>query len=128
VTETLTAAQTAAALAELSFSRASDYQSFFSDFHRMRIGNGSINIVFSKTTHSPGVQFTGSVVEEKAEVVMTWTQMKMMFINFSQTIEAIEKELGAIPVPQNFQPDLVLARDIVRGLLLSPRASGGGNE
>jgi hypothetical protein len=87
----------------LTFSRASDYKSIFSDLHQMRIGNGNVYITFSKTTRAPGASMLANIVEEHCEIVMTWPQIKMLALNLSATVSAVEEGIGPISIPTGFR-------------------------
>src|SRR5271170_3544392 len=93
----------AAAAAILTFTRAPDCKTIFTDLHRLRVGNGVVNIIFCKTSHTPGPQILGNIIEEYVEIVMSWTQLKMLTQNLSSTLSAIEAEVSPIPVPQSFR-------------------------
>jgi hypothetical protein len=112
-------ASVAGAAAHLTFTRAPDFKTIFSDMVRPTIGNGSINIVFSKLTHEPSMNMQTNIVEEQAQVVMTWTQFKMVMQNFSSILAAIETEVGPIPIPHAFRPSDASNRAIVRALWLT---------
>jgi hypothetical protein len=115
-------ASVAAAAPSLTFTRAPDFKTIFSDIVRPTIGNGSITIVFSKLTHKPSLNVQTNIVEEHVEVVMTWTQFKMVMQNFSSILSAIETEVGPIPMPHAFRASDASNRAIVRalGLTASP--------
>ncbi len=114
-------ASVAAAAAALRFTRAPDYKVCFSDFHRSRVGNGTFTIVFSRIeAHTPSPQMPANVVEEHVEIIMSWTQLKLVTENLVSAIAAIEAEVGAIPFPRNFQINEEANRAIVRALGLSP--------
>jgi hypothetical protein len=109
-------ASVAAAAASLTFTRAPDFKTIFADMVRPRIGNGSITIVFGKLSHRPSLQMEANVIEEHIEIVMTWTQFKMVMQNFSSILSAIETEIGPIPIPETFRPSDETNRAIVRAL------------
>lgn len=108
--------EVAAALAAIEFRRSPDYRTIFSDLHRFRLGNGTVNIVFSKTAHVPGIQMNPTVFEEEVEIVVSWMQLKMITMNLAMTIHAIEQELGEISIPEGFGPDFETAIANVRSL------------
>ena len=114
-------------LSALTFSRSSDFKSTFVDIHQIRIGTGTTNITFSKTAHVIGAAMLGSIVEEQCEIVISWAQMKMLFMNLSSIVNAIEEEIGPIPIPIGFQinPDANLA--VVRSLGLPSRKAGSNS-
>ena len=103
---------------DISWSRSDAYRTIFSNFFGTRVGNGEITIVFSKVGQNPGLG-TGNIIEEQAEVVMAWTQLKMFAENLSTTVRAIEKEVGTIPTPNVFATNLEQMRNIIRNLNLS---------
>jgi len=109
----------AAAAAALMFTRAPDYKVCFSDFHRSRVGNGTYTIVFSKVAHAPSSQMLANIIEEHVEIIMSWTQLKMVAENMVSAISAIEAEVGTIPLPSNFQINEAGSRAVVRALGLS---------
>jgi len=109
----------AAAAATLTFVRAPDFKVCFSDFHQIRAGNGVLTVVFSKTTHAPAGPMIANIIEEHVEVVMSWTQLKMVAQNLSASVSAIEAELGPIPFPRDFRINDAANRAIVRALGLS---------
>jgi hypothetical protein len=111
----------AAAAAGLTFTRASDYKAIFSDFNRLRVGNGSVTITFSKQNHAPSLQAAANIIEEQAEVTMSWIQFKMMVLNFTSVLSAIETEIGPIPIPKVVKIDDERNRKLIRGLGISQR-------
>jgi hypothetical protein len=86
-----------------TFTRAPEYRTIISDFHRARVGNGTANIIFSQVSHAPSAQILGNIIEEKVELVLSWTQLKMVSMNLASIVKAIETEIGPIPVPQGYQ-------------------------
>jgi hypothetical protein len=111
----------AAAAASLVFTRAPDYRVIFSDFNRSRVGNGSVTITFSKQTHTPSLQANPNIIEEQAEVTLSWIQFKIMILNFTSILSAIETEIGSIPLPKVFKIDDEKNRQVVRSLGISQR-------
>lgn len=110
----------AAAAAALTFVRAPDFKTIFSDLARSRVGNGIVGILFSRVTHPPGAAILTNIVEDQAEIVMTWTQFKMVIQLWSSLLSAIETEIGPIPLPQSFQVSEDNSRAIVRTLGFAP--------
>ena len=100
----------------LTFSRASDYRSIFSDLHQMRIGNGNVYITFSKTTRAPSASMLANIVEEQCEIVMTWTQIKMLALNLSAAVSAVEEGIGPISIPTGFQINPAANLAVVKSL------------
>ena len=82
-----------------SFTRADDYKRLYSDIFRTRIGNGDLTLIFSKTTHDPGIDVSGNIIEEQVEVTLTWTHMKVLASLLSSLTQAVETEIGPIPLP-----------------------------
>jgi hypothetical protein len=123
-------AAAAAQVAGLTFTRAPDFKVCFSDFHRSRVGNGTVNIVFSRTAHAQSLQMLANIIEEHVEVIMSWTQLKMVAENLASAVAAIEAEVGTIPIPRDFQINEAGNRAIVRALGLSltrQRPTGAGS-
>lgn len=114
-------AQTPSPLSVLTFARSSDFKSTFADVHQIKLGTGTTNITFSKTTHPIGSAMLGNIVEEQCEIVISWEQLKMLFMNLSATVSAIEDEIGPIPVPRSFQINQDAHRAVVRSLGLPSR-------
>jgi hypothetical protein len=114
-------AQTPSPLSVLTFASPSDFKSTFADVHQIRLGTGTTNITFSKTTHVLGSAMLGNVVEEQCEIVISREQMKMLFMNLSATVSAIEDEIGPIPVPRSFQINQDAHRAVIRSLNLPSR-------
>ena len=85
-----------------SFERVEDYKSLYSDIVRTRIGNGDLTLIFSKMIHVPGMNVGGSVVQEQAEVTVTWTYMKILASTLNALTQAVESEIGPIPMPATF--------------------------
>jgi hypothetical protein len=100
---------------DFSYTRASDYKSFFSDIHKARIVNGGIAVTFSAMRSQPGGLIPANIIEEQAEVVMSWIQLKIVVQNLGSVLEAIEKEIGVIQTP-GFAPNPEANRAVVRSL------------
>jgi hypothetical protein len=117
-------------LANISFRRAGDYKNIYSDLFKAIIGNGQLTIIFSRATHEPSATAETNIIEEQLEIVMSWPQMKMLAMHLISLVQAVEKEVGSIPIPnvfQNFIRENPQAQEnIVRGLGLStvPIATG----
>lgn len=109
----------AAAAVALTFTRAPDFKVCFSDFHSPKVGNGTYTIVFSRVAHAPSSQILPNVIEEQVEIIMSWTQLKIITENMVSAIAAIEAEVGTIPFPSNFQINEAGNRAVVRALGLS---------
>jgi hypothetical protein len=109
----------AAAEAALVFTRTSDFKSVFSDVNRLRVGNGTVTVTFSKITHSPSVQANPNIIEEQAEVTMSWVQFKMAVLNCVSLLSAIEAEVGSIPLPKSHKINDERNRTAVRALGMS---------
>ncbi|SRR6266496_1594846 len=85
-----------------SFARADDYKRMHSDIVRTRIGNGDLTLIFSKLTHDPNFDVSGNIIMEQAEVIITWTHMKLLASLLNSLTQAVEIEIGPIPVPAQF--------------------------
>jgi hypothetical protein len=107
----------AAAKAFFTFTRAPDFKAFFCDMARSRLGNGTITLVFGKLAHAPSLEMVANIIEEHAEIAMSWTQLKMLVQNWSAILSAIETHIGPIPIPASFH--LTDPEESVRGLGLS---------
>ena len=105
-----------AGLPSFKFERSPEYRTIYSDLHRFRLGNGTANIVFSRTGHNPGVQMDVTAVEEQVEIVVSWMQLKMIAMNLAATIAALEEEIGDIPIPAGFSVNEDVVREVVRSL------------
>jgi hypothetical protein len=108
----------------LSSSRAPDYNIIFSDIHRARLGNGTVSVTFSRTTHPPGLQTLNNIIEEQCDIVMSWTQIKMVAMNLSAIVTAIEEEIGPISIPSAFRISHEANLAVVRSLGYPPPARG----
>jgi hypothetical protein len=113
----------------LSITRSIDYKSIYSNIFKTRIGNGEITIIFSRITHAPSIApAEGNIVEEQLEIVMAWPQLKMFVLHLTGLVNAVEAELGSIPVPEAFRQSLRAnpdaQRNVVRTLGLSIESVG----
>jgi hypothetical protein len=104
------------AAANLVFTRSADYKTIYSSVVRTRIGNGDVSIVFSKTTHAPSAAFNANIIEEQVEVVMSWVQAKMFKEVLVSLLQAVDEEIGEIPIPSAFKIDKAVQRAAVQGL------------
>jgi len=89
--------------AEPTFTRSSEFVSVFCDVFRSRIGNGECAITFSKTgytTVSPSN--ATNVIEERAEIILSWQMLKVLVLQMASLVAAIEEEDGPIRIPASF--------------------------
>jgi Protein of unknown function (DUF3467) len=112
----------------LSITRSNDYKTIYSNLFKTRVGNGEVTIIFSKITHAPSMTAEGNIVEEQSEIVMSWPQMKMFAIHLTGLVNAVERELGNIPIPEAFRQSVRSHPDaqqtVVRTLGLSIESVG----
>jgi hypothetical protein len=114
-------ASVAAAIASLTFTRSADYKAIYSNFFRTRVGAGEITVIFSRITHAPSIGVAGNIIEEQAEVTMSWPQLKMLEQVLRGFIDVTEQEVGEISIPTAFKIDLEGQRTVVRSLGLPSR-------
>jgi uncharacterized protein DUF3467 len=111
-----------------TFTRSSDYKRLYSNLARIRLGSGEIVLLFSQITHEPGPNIQGNIVEEIAEVTLAWSQAKILATLLNSLVEAVETELGPIPVQGPFleaqSSQLERQRQAVRNLELVPQFVG----
>src|ERR1700730_2429576 len=77
-TERLAAAAEVAEAANIHFERSADFKTIYSNFFRTRTGNGDFSLIFSRITHTPGLDIAGNIMEEQAEIIITWQQLKIL--------------------------------------------------
>jgi hypothetical protein len=106
-------------LAALTVTRSGDYKTIYSDVFRTRIGSGDVTLIFSKLTSSPNIAAIADIVEEKAEIVMSWPQLKMFEQVLRAIVDAVEQEIGKIPIPAAFKVDPEANRTVIQNLGLS---------
>jgi hypothetical protein len=106
-------------IANLTFTRAADYKTIYSNVFRTRVGNGDITIVFSRATHVPSLAVQGNIIEEQVEIVMSWQQLKMLQEGLRAPVDGIDKEVGEITLPTVFKKNID-ARAVIRGLGYPP--------
>ena len=109
-------------VSQLQFSRSPEFRSFFSDVHRVRIGNGTVSITFSATTHEPSLSNVGNIIEEQAELLVSWTQLKIISLNLTALVAAIEEEISHIPIPTSFRINMEANRLTARSLGFPPKS------
>jgi hypothetical protein len=101
----------------------------FSNLFKSRVGNGECTIIFSKLTHAPSFAASANIIEEQAEITITWPQLKMFSIQLGTLVSAIEDVVGIIPIPQGFQQAVAsmpqAQHDVVRSLGLVIEANPG---
>ena len=97
--------------------RASDYKAIFCNIFRTAIGHGELTVVFSKLTHLPGMNVGGNIIEEQIEVVLAWPHMKILAATLDALVQAVEAEVGTIPVPRQFTEAIVGAVDRQRNAI-----------
>jgi hypothetical protein len=91
--------------------RANDYKAIYCNIFRTAISHGELTIVFSKLTHLPGLNVAGSIIEEQIEVALAWPHMKILAATLDSLVQAVEAEVGVIPVPKQFTETMVGAVD-----------------
>jgi hypothetical protein len=109
-----------AELASLEVTRSADYKAVYSNVYRSRLGAEEITLIFGRLRHAPSIMADVSILEEEAEVIMTWSQLKMLAQTLSSTIDALEQEIGEVKIPKNFKIDMERQRAVVRSLGLNP--------
>jgi len=103
--------------------RSHEYRTISSDVFRTRIGLGECTIILGKAGHVPSINPEASILEEQLEVLVSWTNLKILAAHLMSITAAIEAELGPILVPasvlesrgRNFEHH----RELIRGLQLA---------
>src|SRR4051812_21167576 len=107
--------------------RSPDYRTITSDIFRSRVGGGECTIIFSKIGHTPNLNTDANRLEEQIEIVMSWSNFKILAMHLSSLTAAIEAVHGPIPVPAPLMASRVNHFfehvNIVRGNLLVPIAA-----
>lgn len=75
--------------------RAADYRRFFSNHFFLRFAPGDANITFSQLIDSPG-STAQDVIQQQANITMSWIQLKMLGEYISVAVQAMEQEVGPI--------------------------------
>src|SRR4051812_543446 len=88
--------------AEPAFTRSPEFISVFCDLFRTRMGTGECAITFSKTGYSPGISNATNVIEERAEVILSWSVFKIFVLQMTSIIAAAEEVFGPVPIPAHF--------------------------
>jgi hypothetical protein len=110
----------APALTALAVTRSNDYKAAYSNLYRTRIGANEVTLLFARMTHTPSIFAVVNAIEEEFEVTMGWSQIKTLVMTLTEIIRAFEQEVGTIPIPLSFQPNLEAQRQAVRNLGLPP--------
>jgi hypothetical protein len=118
----LSSAAVAKAIAALTVTRSPEYRTIYSNVVRPRVGNGDITLIFSRLTHAPHILANAQIVEEQVEVVMSWIHLKMFEQTLRMLVDAIDQEVGDIPLPAGFKLDPEAQHAVVRTLGLGPPA------
>jgi hypothetical protein len=113
--------------ATITTTRSADYKETYSNAFRTRIGNGDIAIIFSRLTHSPSIEAAANILEEQVEIIMTWSQLKMFEKTLRILVDALDQEVGEIPIPTGFKPNPEGQRSVIRTLGYSPPATKTGS-
>src|SRR3954471_182533 len=79
----------------LTVERSPNFHTIVADLFKMRISPGDCTIICGR---SSGV----GVIEEQAEILMSWGHLKILAMNLMEMVAAIEKEAGPIPIPRFF--------------------------
>jgi hypothetical protein len=105
------------------FTRSQEYRAIYCDIYRARLGNGDIGIVFSRTSHEPGLDVGTSVIEEQAEIVISWGLAKVLTSHLVTLVAAVEEEIGGIQTPVGLTFSIERQRETVRSLGLTSSAA-----
>jgi hypothetical protein len=106
----------AEAIANLAVTRSAEYRTIYSNVFRPRIGNGDVTLIFSKLDHAPSLAANANVLEEQVEIVMAWSQLKMLTLTLNSIVNALEQEVGEVKIPTSFKIDLENQRAVIRTL------------
>ena len=80
---------------QLRSERSSDYRRFSSNHFFLRFAPGEANVTFSQLIDVPGSTLQ-DVIQEQANITMSWPQLKMLGEYISATVQAMEREVGPI--------------------------------
>jgi hypothetical protein len=89
------------------------FRAFFSDFMRNRIGPGTFTVIFGAVVDDPGAPFA-NILQEEAQVTMSWAQLKTITTFFSEIVEIIESETGQIALPAQITEETQTRKESVR--------------
>jgi hypothetical protein len=89
----------------IRLSRSKEYRTIYSNTFRAKMGSTEIGVVFGYQTEIPGVG--DNVIIDEAEIVMTTTTLKVLYLALRDFVEVIENAAG--------QP-LVVSQGIVDAL------------
>jgi len=103
-------------ISNLTVTRSADYRTIYSNVFRTRVGNGDGTVNISRLTHNPSITAAGDVIEEQVEIVMTWSQLKMIAQALHTLVDAIDQEVGEIQIPSNFRLNPEAQRSAIRTL------------
>jgi hypothetical protein len=79
------------------WARSPAFRSIFSNFFQYRLGYGEIAVMLGTIT-SDSTPAGTAVLEQEAEIFMTWAQLKNLTLTMQLVIQTIESEIGPIPI------------------------------
>jgi hypothetical protein len=79
------------------FTRTKDFRVTYANTFRIRLSAYDIGIAFGYQTEIPNDQ---AILQDEVEVVLTPLIMKVLRLALEDTVEAIEKAIGVIQLPQ----------------------------
>src|SRR6266403_1079748 len=80
--------------------RNKDFRTAFSNTFRFRASATDIGITFGYSTQIPGPGGERDILQDEVEVVLTPTTLKLLKMALDDNLEAVEKLIGTIQIPQ----------------------------
>jgi hypothetical protein len=85
-------------LANLTWTRSPEYKAIFAEGVRTRIAASGIHLIFHRITHAPSLAVAGNVVEEQVEIILGWSDLKVIAQSLHDIVVAFEEEISPIPI------------------------------
>jgi hypothetical protein len=108
----MTESKSALTIPESSWGRSQAFRTIFCNFFQYRVGHGEIALMLARITSEPTPAGLPAV-EQEAEILMTWPQMKSLVLTMQAVLQMIESEVGHIPLAGT-QVDQESALDSIR--------------
>jgi Protein of unknown function (DUF3467) len=80
--------------------RSKDFRTAFANTFRFRASPADIGLTFGYATQLPSPTGERSIVQDEVEVVITPSTLKVLKIAIDDHLEALEKIIGTIQLPQ----------------------------
>lgn len=99
--------------------RVPDYRRVFSNHFFIRFAPGDTSITFSQLIDEPPGASLQNVIQEHVNIIMSWTQLKMLGEYISATVQEMEREVGPITtIGPSIEQLEEQSREIIKGFAI----------